>query len=109
MDEATLKAPFPYWGGKADVAETIWQRFGDVRGYVEPFAGSLAVLLNRPEPFGGTETVNDIDGLLSNAWRAIRDKPDEVAEWADRPVVESDCHAEEIWLLERKEDIGGMR
>ena len=88
-----------------DCADTIWERFGDVRGYVEPFAGSLAVLLNRPQPFGGTETVNDLDGLLSNAWRAIRDNPDEVVYWADAPVSECDCHAEEIWLLNRKPDI----
>lgn len=101
----TLKAPFPWFGGKADVADEVWRRFGDVRGYVEPFAGSLAVLLGRPEPFGGVETVNDLDGLLSNAWRAIRDKTDEVAVYAAKPVSECDCHAEEIWLLERKAEI----
>lgn len=26
----TLKAPFPYFGGKRSVADLIWQRFGDV-------------------------------------------------------------------------------
>ena len=99
------KAPFPWFGGKADVAAEVWSRFGDVRGYVEPFAGSLAVLLGRPQPFSGVETVNDLDGLLSNAWRAIRDKPEETAIYAAKPVSECDCHAEEVWLLERKEDI----
>ena len=33
--------------------------------YCEPFAGSLAVLLNRPHP-ASTETVNDLDCYLSN-------------------------------------------
>ncbi len=40
-----LKAPFPWFGGKSRAAELIWSRLGDVSNYVEPFAGSLAVLL----------------------------------------------------------------
>ena len=43
-----LKAPFPYFGGKLRVAAQVWERFGDAPNYVEPFAGSLAVLLGRP-------------------------------------------------------------
>ncbi|KKM69533.1 hypothetical protein LCGC14_1449830, partial [marine sediment metagenome] len=43
-----LKAPFPWFGGKRRVADKVWERFGDVPNYVEPFAGSLAVLLERP-------------------------------------------------------------
>jgi site-specific DNA-adenine methylase len=36
----TLKAPFPYFGGKRAVAAAVWQRFGNVQTYVEPFCGS---------------------------------------------------------------------
>ncbi len=43
-----LKAPFPWFGGKSRVAHLVWERFGDVGNYVEPFAGSLATLLGRP-------------------------------------------------------------
>ncbi len=43
----TLKAPFPWFGGKSKVASLVWERFGDVQNYVEPFFGSGAVLLNR--------------------------------------------------------------
>lgn len=58
-----LSAPFPWFGGKARVASIVWDRFGDVPNYVEPFFGSGAVLLGRPhEP--GIETVNDKDGFL---------------------------------------------
>lgn len=67
----TLTAPFPYFGGKSRAAPLIWERLGNTPNYVEPFAGSLAVLLARPHA-PGTETVNDLDGLLSNAWRANR-------------------------------------
>ena len=95
-----LKAPFPYFGGKARVAADVWERLGDVPNYVEPFAGSLAVLLNRPhEP--GTETVNDLDGWLCNFWRAVRQDPDRVAAWADWPVSELDLHARGDWLFYR--------
>lgn len=38
----TLAAPFPWFGGKANAAELVWQAFGVVDNYVEPFAGSAA-------------------------------------------------------------------
>jgi hypothetical protein len=66
-----LKAPFPWFGGKSRVADIVWDRFGDVPNYVEPFFGSGAVLLGRPHA-QGTETVNDLDCMLANFWRALR-------------------------------------
>ena len=69
--------------------------------YVEPFAGSLAVLLARPDDrwLTGAETVNDVDCYLENFWRAVRADPDAVAEEADRPVNETDLLATHIWLV----------
>lgn len=93
----SLKAPFPWFGGKSRAAHLVWQRLGDVPNYVEPFAGSLAVLLGRPtEP--NTETVNDLDGLLANFWRAVQADPTAVAHHADYPVSEVDLHARHAWL-----------
>lgn len=97
-----LKAPFPYFGGKSAIASVVWDRLGDVPNYCEPFFGSGAVLLARPHDEPGIETVNDADGLLCNAWRAIQAAPDEVARWADWPVSECDLHARHVWLVERK-------
>lgn len=102
-----LKAPFPYFGGKSRVAGVIWKRFGRVGNYVEPFAGSLAVLLARPTPFRGWETVNDLDGMISNFWRATRSDPDGVAYHADWPVNENDLHARHAWLVGRKDSLRG--
>lgn len=99
-----LKAPFPYFGGKRKVASEIWRRFGVVANYVEPFFGSGAVLLGRPQPFS-TETVNDADGLLSNFWRALRAAPDLTASYADWPVSENDLHARHAWLVGKKEPL----
>ena len=44
-----LKAPFPYFGGKATVADVVWKALGQPKHYIEPFFGSGAVLLNRPD------------------------------------------------------------
>ena len=97
----TLKAPFVYFGGKSSVADVVWQRFGDVANYVEPFFGSGAVLLKRPhEP--GIETVNDKDSMISNFWRAVRSDPESVAYHADFPAIESDLHARHAWLVGQK-------
>lgn len=101
-----LKAPFPWFGGKSYVAQAVWKRFGDVPNYIEPFFGSGAMLLGRPEPFSGVETVNDKDGLVANFWRAVQAAPDEVAKFADWPVNENDLHARHHWLVERKDGIG---
>lgn len=100
-----LRAPFPWFGGKSRVAPQVWAAFGDVRNYVEPFFGSGAVLLGRPQPFDGIETVNDLDGFVSNAWRAIQHAPDATARWADEPVNENDLHARHVWLRERRETL----
>ena len=96
------KTPWPWFGGKSDAAEAVWAALGDVDHYVEPFAGSLAVLLRRPHVANRTyhsETVNDLDGLLCNAWRAIARDPDAVAEAASWPVCEADLHARHLALL----------
>ncbi len=99
----TLAAPFPYFGGKRRAALRVWQALGDPAGYVEPFAGSAAVLLARPD-FAGrrVETLNDADGWLVNTWRAIQLSPAEVAHHAWGPVAEIDYHARLAWLQQRR-------
>jgi hypothetical protein len=103
----SVKAPFPWFGGKRRVAPIVWDAFGDPTVYVEPFFGSGAVLLGRTWPSGDTrvETVNDRDGFVANVWRAIRSEPDRVAEWARWPVNENDLHARHAWLVERRADL----
>ena len=99
-----MKAPFPWFGGKRRVAAEVWRRFGDVPVYAEPFAGSLAVMLGRPSA-PGVETVNDLDGFVANAWRAILHDPEATAHAADWPVNENDLTARHLWLVERREKL----
>ncbi len=102
--KGVLKAPFPWFGGKRKIAGMIWERFGAVQNYIEPFFGSGAVLLSRPdEP--GTETVNDLDGFVSNFWRALQADPEAVAFHADWPVLENCLHARHAWLVGQKDSM----
>jgi DNA adenine methylase len=94
-----LQSPYPWFGGKSKVAPLVWERFGDVQNYVEPFFGSGAMLLSRPQPFSGLETVNDLDGFIPNFWRAVKADPAAVAAHVDWPISELDLHARHSWLV----------
>lgn len=100
-DRKYLSAPFPYFGGKSTVADMVWEALGKIGHYIEPFFGSGAVLLNRPdyEPFKDTESINDKDGFIANVWRALQFNPDEVAKWCDWPVNHADLSAHKMRLI----------
>lgn len=70
------KPPFAYFGGKTMLADRIVALMPDHLYYVEPFAGSLAVLLAKPR--SQQETVNDLDGDLMLFWRVLRDRPEDL-------------------------------
>lgn len=72
-----MKPPLAYFGGKGLLAERIAAALPPHRHYVEPFAGSLAVLLAKPRSV--METANDLDGALVAFWAALRDRPGELA------------------------------
>lgn len=98
----SLSAPFPYFGGKSRAASLVWSRFGAVKNYVEPFAGSAAMLLCAPDG-KRIETINDADGFIANFWRAVSRDPDAVAHHADYPCIEADLEARHAWLVNRAE------
>lgn len=71
-----MKPPITYLGGKMMLADQIAALLPPHGHYVEPFAGSLSVLLaKRPADH---ETVNDLDGDLVTFWRVLRDQPEEL-------------------------------
>lgn len=71
-----MKPPTPYFGSKSTVASWIVSLLPSHEHYVEPFAGSLAVLLAK-QP-SRMETVNDLDGALMTFWRILRDRPNDL-------------------------------
>jgi len=99
-----MKAPFPYFGAKSVIASRVWEALGQPVHYIEPFFGSGAVLLNRPEWTPTmVETVCDKDGFLANVWRALQQNPDEVARWCDWPVNHADLTARKARLIGNEE------
>jgi len=101
---APLAPPFVWFGGETQAAPLIWQALGDVPNYVDPFAGALAVPLQRPHA-PGIETVNDKDAFICNAFRAIRADPAGVADAATWLPHECDLHARHAWLLTQRDDL----
>lgn len=67
-----------YPGAKWGMAKQIVSMMPPHRSYLEPFFGSGAVLFNkRPSAI---ETVTDIDGDITNFFKVLRDRPEELAE-----------------------------
>jgi hypothetical protein len=97
----TLKAPFPYFGGKRDVLDMVWARLGRPKQYIEPFCGSAAMLLGAPTT-ASLEVVGDVNGFIANFWRCVKHQPAAVAEWADYPVSHIDQCARHTWLMEQR-------
>ena len=95
-----MKSPYPYFGGKSSVAYIIWEKFGNIENYVEPFCGSLAVLLANPN-IPKIETINDKDCFVTNFWRSIANDPEKVTKFADYPVSEVDLHARQKYCLSK--------
>ncbi|MFI7168498.1 DNA adenine methylase [Rhodococcoides fascians] len=70
--------PFTYFGGKTRIASQIVAVLPKHSHYVEPFAGSLSVLLSKP--VAPKETVSDVNGHLMTFWRVLRERPRELAQ-----------------------------
>ncbi|MFJ8855274.1 DNA adenine methylase [Streptomyces sp. NPDC102437] len=73
-----MKPPFPYYGAKARIAPWLVGHMPrEHRVYVEPFAGSAAVLFARPRP-AAHEVLNDLDGNVVTFFRVLRDREAEL-------------------------------
>lgn len=98
-----LKAPFPWTGGKSTIADKVWSALGDVGHYIEPFCGSMAVLLAR-SGVPQVETVNDLDHYLVNFWRSVQRHPQTVADHAVNPLSEVDLSARNEALIRTSDE-----
>lgn len=73
-----IKPPFPYYGAKGNLAPWIASLLPEHDAYVEPFAGSAAVLLAKAQV--RSEVLNDLDGNVVNFYRVLRDHTDDLIE-----------------------------
>jgi DNA adenine methylase len=69
---------FGWYGGKFSHLDWLLPLLPECHHYCEPFAGSAAVLLNRPP--SPVETYNDLDGEVVNFFRVLRDQKDRLVE-----------------------------
>jgi DNA adenine methylase len=66
------RPPFPYYGSKGRLSGWITDLMPEHRVYVEPFAGSAAVLFaKRP---AAIEIINDLDRNVINFFRTLRER-----------------------------------
>jgi DNA adenine methylase len=66
-----MNSPLKWPGGKHYVARQLVEIMPSHTHYVEPYAGSLAVLLAKPSE-GISEVVNDLHGDLTTFWRVLQ-------------------------------------
>lgn len=71
-----MKPPVSYYGSKARLAPWIVSMFPPHHVYVEPFAGSAAVLFAKDRAVH--EIINDVDRGVVTFMRALRDHPEEL-------------------------------
>lgn len=87
-----MKSVFRYPGAKAQLSSWVIDHFPAHHCYVEPFAGSAAVLVNKPE--SDVEVINDRDGDIVHFFRVLRDRGDELADWLRDTPFSRQLHQE---------------
>lgn len=66
-----------YPGSKWNIAKQLTELIPPHHSYLEPFAGSLALLFNKPP--SNIETVNDLDDNVVNLFTCIQENPEKLA------------------------------
>ena len=101
-----MKSPIKYFGGKNGFANKILEQFPtnySTLNYIEPFAGSAALLFHKES--SPIEVINDLDSNLVSLYNVIRDK-DKFEEF--KRVLDLTPYSEEIhfnWIKDLKGDI----
>lgn len=91
--EMKIGALAPWFGGKRTLAPRIVAELGPHKFYVEPFCGSLAVLLAKKR--AAMESVNDLHGDLINLARVLAsDRAVDLYERVSRMLMHESVHAE---------------
>ncbi len=78
LQRARKLIAFGWYGGKFSHLDWLLPLLPSCHHYCEPFAGSAAVLLNRPP--SPVETYNDVDGEVVNFFRVLREQKDHLVE-----------------------------
>ncbi|MGF7002424.1 DNA adenine methylase [Lachnospiraceae bacterium PFB1-21] len=99
-----MKAVLKYPGAKNRLAPWICEYIPEHDVYLEPFAGSLAVFFNKERCH--IETVNDLDGEITNFFQVLRDRGEELNQAIEltpfsRKEYENAYHEEDVTDIEK--------
>jgi len=72
-----MQTVLKYPGSKWKIADWIIGHFPNHHTYLEPYFGSGAVLFKKAP--SAIETINDLDGIVINLFKVIRERPEELA------------------------------
>jgi len=105
---AIASHPLKVYGGKGYLASRIIAMMPPHVHYVEPYAGGLAVLLEKPDELidGHSEVVNDINEELATFWWVLRS---ELYFDVLKRMVEATPFSQVEWELSQKAPLGGDR
>ncbi|GAA2110726.1 DNA adenine methylase [Streptomyces synnematoformans] len=101
-----MRPPFSYYGSKMRLAPWIAGLMPAHRVYVEPFAGSAAVLFARHRA-APHEVLNDLDGNVTTFFRVLRDREQDLVRqltltpYSREEYRAADLAAEDLAELER--------
>ena len=116
----TVRPVLRMYGAKWGLAEWIVAHLPRHAVYVEPFAGTAAVLLTKSP--ARVEVLNDLDGEIVDFFRVLRDKPEALiravsltpyarveaqASWETPPENEDDVERARRFLVRSWQTIGG--
>jgi DNA adenine methylase len=94
-----LRSPVKLHGGKSYLAAKFVAMFPRHETYVEPFAGGLSVLLNKPPT--RTEVAGDLNGDLVHFYAVLRDRPQELSDRLRSVAYTAESFA---WAFEASQD-----
>ncbi|HVU26952.1 MAG TPA: DNA adenine methylase [Verrucomicrobiae bacterium] len=93
MDES-INSPFRYAGGKFYARKLILEHIPAHSTFVEVFAGGASIFFAKPKV--ATNIINDKDKELMNAYRVIRDNPEELIAFLKRKSFRASRIPEEL-------------
>ena len=94
-----MKTLITYYGGKQKLVSWISRYIPKHKCYIEPFAGGLALFFGRPKIKGTIEVINDINSMVTNFWKQLRDNNDELHRLLDNTLYsrEDFLHCRDIY------------
>jgi hypothetical protein len=91
--------PYTWFGGKRAIAGAVRAAFSHCTGYAEPFLGGAGVLIYGRFYTKRFAIAGDLNGFVTNVWRAIQQAPDDVARYAFDWCSQVDYWSRQLYIM----------